>query len=490
MRTRRFFAILVLSLFLAWQLTAPAALAGVLFGAVTVRDEIEMGRTFHEMVKAKLPVVDDPEVVAYVKDVVERVGKAMPPQPFSITTTVIDNNALNAFAVPGGYVYVFTGLLLNLEHESQLASVVGHELAHVTQRHVATRLEQMRVLGIGAMLGTIAGIFLGTKAGGGESMSNLGKAVAIGAQGAATAAFLSYSQDNEREADQVGMNYLIGAGYNPASMPQVFEIMAKRRWYTGSSDIPPYLSTHPGLLERVSYLGDRLKRLPSEYLDRADDDKKFLRVQTLLRGRLSDTDTALAYYKNKPEKELTCLDHVGLGILHGRQNRMAQAEQSFDKALACGGSDSLVLREAGSFYFRQGDFKRAGPLLQKALFYNPKDALALFYIARLMGERKEYPAAIQTMRQVLKEVPEDAEVRQHLGRLLGESGDTFGAHVQLAYAAMYERNPRQSGFHLDKARALAKTPEQKKELAELEKAHVARHARPDAPARPEGGGRP
>lgn len=478
MRCNRLFPVLFLSVFVLGQVLAPAALAGMLFGEITVRDEIEMGRKFNEMVRAKLPIVDDPEVVAYVKGVVERVAKAMPAQPFPITTTVIANNSMNAFAVPGGYVYVFTGLLLNLERESQLASVVGHELAHVTQRHVATRLEQMRIMGIGAMLGTIVGIFLGTKAGGGESMSNLGKAVVMGSQGAATAAFLNYSQENEREADQVGMNYLVGAGYNPASMPQVFDIMVKRRWYSGNTDIPSYLSTHPGLQERIIYLGDRLKRMPPDYLDRADDDRKFLRVQTLLRARLTDPDTSMAHYTNKPEKERTCLDHVGMGIVYGRQNRLAQAEQAFDRALACGGNDPLVLREAGAFYFRQGDFKKAGPLLQKALFYNSRDAIALFYVARLMGERKDYAAAIQTMRQVVKEVPEDAEVRQHLGRLLGESGDMFGAHVQLAYASMYERNPRQASFHLEKARSLVKTPEQKKELADLEKANSARHARP------------
>ena len=114
--------------------------ASFFFGGVGIKDEVEMGRKFDVLVRSQLPMIDDPEVSMYVRSIVDRLLSVLPPQPFKYTTGVIRNNTLNAFAVPGGYVYVFSGLIMNFDTESELAGVLAHELAHVTQRHVAARI--------------------------------------------------------------------------------------------------------------------------------------------------------------------------------------------------------------------------------------------------------------------------------------------------------------------------------------------------------------
>lgn len=91
-----------------------------------------------------------------MKYLLDRLVKALPPQPFDFKATVVLHNSLNAFAVPGGYVFVFTGLIMNLDREDELAGVLAHELAHVTQRHVASRLERAQYLTIGSLLLAIA----------------------------------------------------------------------------------------------------------------------------------------------------------------------------------------------------------------------------------------------------------------------------------------------------------------------------------------------
>lgn len=443
--------------------------AWALFGSITVADEIEMGKKFDNTIRAQISFVDDPEVVAYVKEVVDRVGTALPPQPWSIRSAVVFNDSMNAFAVPGGYIYIFTGLILNVENEDELAAVIGHELAHVTERHVAKRMDQMRFISIASLAGMVAGVLIGSK-GGGQTTSAIGQAVATGSMAGAQSAFLMYTRENERDADQVGINYLTKSGYNPDAMPRTFELMSKLRWYMSSDSIPSYLSTHPGLDERVGYLRDRIRKMPAEVVAREYKRERFLRIQTLVRARMSNADTALSYYNNKPKAEMLCLDYAGRGIVLERLKRVSQAEHDFATALACGENDPLVLREAGIFYFNKGDFAKAGPYLQKASIMNPRDAMSLFFTARLMAERKDFKSAISTMERVVREVPEDSEVRFHLGRMYGESGNLFDAHLELSYAGLYGRDKKNMRFHLDKAKSLAGNEGQKKRLGALQKA--------------------
>lgn len=459
---------LLASLVFSAAICVTPVLAAGMFGSISVADEIEMGKKFDETIRAQMPFVDDPEIVFYVNSVVERVAKALPPQAFPIRSAVVANNSMNAFAIPGGYIYIFTGLILGVENEAELAAVIGHELGHVTERHVARRMEQTKYLNIASITGVVAGVLLGASGSGGNS-SNLGQALTMGSMAGAQSAFLMYTRDNEREADHVGLNYLVKSGYNPNAMPQTFELMNKKRWFMSGDNIPSYLTTHPGLDERISYLRDRIKHMPADVLARDFERERFLRIQTLLRARMVSPETALAYYDSQPKEQRSCLDQACRGIVLDRLKRQQQADQAFTSALACAPDDPLVLREAGIFYFNQGSMNKAAPLLQKASILNPRDAMSMFFTARIMAERKDYRGAISLMERVSREVPKDAEVRYHLGRIMGESGDIFGAHVQLSYSSFYGRDRKKAAFHLERAKTLASTDAQKRQLEELQR---------------------
>ncbi len=459
------FTAFLLLLFFLFSIT-PQATASSIFGEFTVKDEIELGKKFDKMVHERLPIVLDPQVTDYVKQLVARVAKQMPPQPFPITAAVLRNNSMNAFAVPGGYIYIYTGLILNLKHESELAAVIGHELAHVSLRHVARRMEKMKLVNIASALGTLAGMLIGMS--GGSNSASIGQALAMGSMGAGQSAYLSYTQDNEREADHLGMNYLLGAGFNPTGMVDSFKAMKQRQWYVSNNNIPTYLSTHPGLDARIDYLKDRFSRMPPDYFKRRNDDAQFNKIKTLIRARMTDPEVALAHYKNIPKEKRTCLDQLGLGIILSRMKRNQEAEKAFETARTECPGDTLILREQGRFYFTIGKMDKAAPLLREAYMRDPRDAMTLFFIARVDAARKNYKQAILTMRRVAEMVPRDREILYHLGRMLGESGNYFEAHVQLAYASLYGRNPKQAMFHLKKAEGLAKTTKQKEELRKLQ----------------------
>lgn len=469
------FAVLPALLAALLLVVAPAASvrADILGDKLTLRDENKMGREFDTIIRSKMPMVGDTYVTDYVEEVVARVVTGKRPMPYRVKSAVIANPLINAFAIPGGFIYIFTGLIQDVETESQLAGVIAHELAHVSQRHVVNRLEKQKKISLLSTAGILAGVLLGLATGGGSGAA-AGQALMIGSSGVATAAMLHYSQEDEREADQVGMNSMVKAGYNPEGMPQTFEIMLKNKWYDSSSSVPSYLSTHPGTEERISYLNDRIARMPREFLERKDDNTRLKRVQVLVRSRMSPANIALAYWNSKKQADYTAMDWIGRGITLERLKRIDDAQKAFDAALAMDRNDELVVREAGIFYFKTGRPDQALPLLQQAAIMNKRDAMALFYLARLQAEAKQFGQAARNMSKVNELVPEDWEVHQHLGMILGESGDAFSGNLHLAYSGAYSMDLRKADRYMKQAQELATTEEQKQQLADLREVVEAR----------------
>ena len=363
--------ILSFALFLQGAIPVQAAL----FGSFGVKDEKELGRKFDVLVRSRMPLVEDPEIKGYIQSIVDRLSKTFPPQPFPFTANVLLHNSMNAFAVPGGSVFVHTGLIMQLDHESELAGVLGHELAHVTQRHIATRMERAQAVTIGSLVGALAAALLGGGQGSG--------AIFAGSVAAGQAAMLNYSRMDETEADQIGLQYLTSAGYRPQGLQGAFEKIRRKQWASGI-DIPEYLSTHPDVGGRINEIHARIQGLPAAVRNRKDDDTRFNRVKTLIWARYGDPDAAARFFAKQLEgKKPDCLAYMGQGILAERRNQIKDADAAFSKALACAPGDALVVREAGRFYYNKGD-ARAGRTLLRALELDPNDIMAQFFYARLL----------------------------------------------------------------------------------------------------------
>jgi predicted Zn-dependent protease len=448
--------LLALCLALSGLLSPRAAGA---WGEFTIKDEKELGDKFNVLIRSRMPLVQDTEIVNYVADMVARLTRTLPPQPFPFTVSVIRHNAVNAFACPGGYIFVHTGLLLSMGDESEVAGVIAHEMAHVTQRHIARRIESSQMVSLLSVVGMLAGAFLG-----GEG----GAAAVTGSMAASQAAMLNYSRNDEREADQVGMSYLTRAGYAPQGMGAAFEVLSRRQWLMGST-LPTYLSTHPGLAERVRDMGVRVARLPASQRSVKTDNTRFLRVQALVRARYSDTQSAIQAFSRQMNGPGRCVALMGMGILAARQNHVADAARHFEEALACAPSDALIVREAGQFHYSKGDRSQGGILLARAVSMNSDDIYALFYQARNLADLGRTAEAVELARRVLRKVPEDAEVHDLLARLYGSSRQMFLANLHMAYGGLYEHNERKVRQFYDKAKNLAKTPQETDALERFEK---------------------
>ncbi|MDR0467075.1 MAG: M48 family metalloprotease [Deltaproteobacteria bacterium] len=407
------------------------------FGGVGIKDEVEMGRKFNMLVRAQMPMIDDPEVSMYVRSIVDRLLAALPPQPFKYTSGVIRHNALNAFAVPGGYVYVFSGLIMNFDTESELAGVLAHELAHVTQRHVASRIERGKMLTVGALLAAVAGVAVG---GGGAAI--------FGAVTASQSAMLNYSRIDESEADSQGFQYILKAGYDPQGMVGAFQKLRRKSWMSGGGNIPAYLSTHPDIGDRIVNIASRVET--SGVRHHKENNNRCQRVKTLLLARYGDADAVRQTFAQSPAGD--CLARMGEGILAARLNRIPDAAQAFDRALQCGPDDSLVLREAGIFHYGRGDQNQAAPLLTRAMNKDPGDYMARFYYARHMDQTGKPQAAHPFYQEVLRQLPDDADVHEFYGRSLGQANMLFPAYLHLAYAAMYGNNRKKTAQFMGQAK--------------------------------------
>ena len=449
---RRWTALIVLLAFLLPQI-CPAPAQAFFFGGVTIKDEKEMGEKFDVMVRSNLPIIEDPEVKQYVDYMLARLVKAIPPQPFTFKATTILHNSLNAFAVPGGYVYVFTGLIMNLDKEEELAGVLAHELAHVTQRHVASRLQKAQFVTLGSLLLAVAGVAAGGAGGG---------ALAMGALGAGQSAMLNYSRLDENEADQIGLQYLIAAGYPPDGMVAGFKVLRQKSWMSGIS-VPTYLSTHPALGDRINGLQARIQTMGKSVQNRNQDNKRFTRVKTLLWARYGDDQAALQRFSGSDG-----LSIMGRGIVLARQNRINEASTAFDQALKAAPDDPLVLREAGAFHYRKGDMGRADGLLSKAMRIDPKDYMAAFFYARMLDETNRQAQAVSYYKQVLRYVPEDAEVHEAYARSLGKTGNTPDAYIHMAYSAIYSHNKKLAERYFNEAKSMSARTTDKTAFKRLE----------------------
>ncbi|MFP4107808.1 MAG: M48 family metalloprotease [Desulfonatronovibrio sp.] len=449
----KYFSILLISFIL---ILPPAEAGSSVFGEFTISDEAELGEEAHRMIRSRLDVIEDPEITGYIKDLASRLAESAPPQPFPVTVDVVNHNAVNAFATVAGYMVIFSGLILNMDTESELASIIAHELAHITQRHIARNIERSKLISVGTLVGLLAGAFIGSEA---------GEAVAAGSIAGGQSAVLKYSREDEQEADQVGLNFLVKAGFNPSGVVSAMEKMRKMQWFSGG-EIPSYLSTHPGMDQRTSYLQDRVNRLDQALLKRSDDNYRLRRVQTLLRARYSSPSAAMTHFRDK--KSDSCLGYLGKGIVNSRTHKIDQARENFEKLIECDDNDPLFLREAGIFYFQFGDLDTSAGLLQKAVMSSPRDTQAIIYYARNLSEQGLLSDSISYLEKALEILPENPLTHEHLARVHGKNKDNFMAHLHMAYARIFENNKTQARFHLDKAKSLAQGRQDKDKVKDLD----------------------
>ncbi len=214
---------------------------------ISEAQEIEIGKEADGDVVASLGLVDDPELQSYFATLGKKLAADSERPHLPWTFRVVDDPVVNAFAIPGGFIYVTRGLLGNLTSEAELAAVVGHEIGHVTARHSVEQMSRQQLAQIGLLAGAIASPEFAQYAGLAETGLGL--------------AFLKYGRDDERQADDLGLRYLVRHGYDPREMPPVFATLARVSQQQGAGRVPGWLATHPSEESRISAIEQKIRAL-------------------------------------------------------------------------------------------------------------------------------------------------------------------------------------------------------------------------------------
>ena len=260
-RMRRWTAGLAAGLLVLWGCSTNPATGRPQLALISEQHEVEIGRDYDQQIQHLLGVYPDPRLQEYIDRVGQKLAAGSERPDLAWTFRVVDDPVVNAFALPGGHVYVTRGLMAHLTSEAQLAAVIGHEIGHVTARHSVTQMSKERI----ARIGLIAGSLLSPTLAG------------VAARGL-DVLFLKYSRDDERQADDLGLRYMYAQGYDPREMPRVFEVLHRVSQEQAGQRIPAWRSTHPSEEERIRTTGRAVARMGNDFSGRVVNREEYLRI--------------------------------------------------------------------------------------------------------------------------------------------------------------------------------------------------------------------
>ena len=256
-------------------------------GLLTPSEELELGRSLLREIRRVMPLVDDPEIAFYIDAIGSRLASHAPETPGTFHFLAIEDSQVNAFAMPGGIVGIHTGLIGAARDEAELAAVIAHEIAHVTQRHIARMYARGRDINFATGLAILAGILAAS------IDPQLAQAAITGGLAFGMQNQLDYTRSNEAEADRVGIQILVSTGFDPHAMADFFERMQELT--RGAHDaVPEYLRTHPVTLGRISDARGRAAQMSGDFT--RDDTDLFPWMQARARA-LGEPRRSIAAYE-------------------------------------------------------------------------------------------------------------------------------------------------------------------------------------------------
>jgi predicted Zn-dependent protease len=404
-------AILFISFFLFGSLIRGAC-------ALTTEEEKKLGRRVLLEMEKEVEFVKDLNLQAFVEKVGYSIVDQIGPVPFEFKFFVINALDPNAFAVPGGFVFINSGLLALAENEQEIAAVLSHEIAHVTRRHVAQMIEKSKRLNIASMVAILAAMLAGR----GGVGSQAGAAMATATAGALE---LKYTREIEAEADQNGLHYLIKAGYDPHGMITFFNKIYKLS-LTMAPNIPSYLLTHPAIENRISLLENLLQMEPKPTGPfRISGNYNRIRIKALVEER--QPDAAVIQFQSLIDSNPRDLDgYYGLGLAYRKMGRLDKSIEALQHAHSFVPQDLDISRELGINYFLSGKMDQAirnlEPFRSDPKGEGNNDQLALYYLGRAYQEKEDFAQALQLFLKVRREKPEFMDVYLHLGSVYGRTG--------------------------------------------------------------------
>lgn len=416
--------------------------AGALISPI---EEQQLGAAFFRNLHAQTEISQDLEIQEYIQTIGRKLAASSdtPSTPFHFFV-VMDPN-INAFAGPGGYIGVNSGLILLTEAESELASVMAHEIGHVTQRHLYRQIEAASKMSIPTVAATLAAILIGTQS------PRMGQAALMAIQAGSIQFQIDFTRDNEKEADRVGMQTLAESNFDPRSMPTFFERLQQSTRYYGRG-VPEFLRTHPVSENRIADTRGRAETYP--YRQYPDSMGYLLTKAKLYVVSTPDKNTALKHFSTLEQQgtaEQRAVARYGTGLVHLQNLQYPEASRIFAALAEEYPEQPHYISALARTAVESHDYAKANPLFDKAMQRFPSnDAIKIEYTRSLLksgqpeqakqvlltlsDSQKQEPFYFELMAQIYAEMKQPAESHRYMAEHYYASGQNMDAIMQIRLA--------------------------------------------------------
>ena len=392
----------------------------------------------------QLELLQDDFANDYINDLGQYITRALETKAFPFQFYIVRDNNLNAFAGPGGHIFFYTGLIDMMDDVDELAAVMAHEIGHVSARHLSNRIEQNKTMAMAVLAGMLAGALMGGKAGG---------AIATGTMAAGIQKQLSYSREDERQADNLGFKYMEESRFGPSGMVTVLKKLEKAS-PGGTDAIPPYLLTHPAGPERVSTSEILMTQFVPKPENRESTGfrKLFPYFKAVCIAKSMDYQGASRYLNREREKDTESpVVQFGLGVLQKERMDYPKAIEHFEKALKEAPDVTPILIELGETYQLQGQDRKAIEVVERVLRTNERNRGALYLTGMSYQNLEDYSKATVFYERLTSIRPVKDEVFYNLGVCYGRQEKLAVAHYNTGLYFQRIFDFRKARYHFLKA---------------------------------------
>jgi beta-barrel assembly-enhancing protease len=393
----------------------------------SVEFEHQLGRTWLRIFRSQAPTVNDPLLFEYLENLIYELVTHSKLEDRRVELVVVDNPTINAFAVPGGVIGVHNGLLLYAQTEDELATVLAHEIAHLSQRHFSRGVEFQKNQAPINLAALLTGLVIMATAGGDAGMAAISASQALAQDSA-----LRYSRSNEQEADRVGMQTLVDSGMDPHAAPAMFERMLQASRYSGGNRIPEFMRTHPLSESRIADTRNRARQYPKT-IRPVSLEYQLMRARVV--NQLANTpEEAVQRFRgelngNPRSREAT---QYGLVVALTNAGRADEAALELD-SIWSGDPDRIeYLIADAEIDLLRGNSEKATNKLAKQLELTPGNHPLTMTYARALMENQEAHIAEEVLVAQSKRRPTDPGLWYLLAEVQGLSGNIIGLHQSRA----------------------------------------------------------
>lgn len=391
-------------------------------GLISLADEYELGQTLIKRYRASIPTSRDPFIEDYLQRLLQQIVTHSDLSDKRLQLIVLESPSLNAFAAPGGIVGVNTGTFLSAQNEQQLASILAHEIAHLSQRHYARRLQQNKTNYAVSMAALLASIMVAA-----SGNSDVGMAGVTAVQAASVDSSLRFSRSMELEADRIGMQTLVRGGFDPYAMPGMFEQMLRSARYR--TKVPEFLLTHPVTESRIADSMARARKYPQK--QRANDEEFQLIQARVMLNHESSSAYAVRRFEEELGKYRTLsaeTAHYGYVLAltrHGDLEKAREALPGLRKHVK--NPVAIAIAEADIEAAAQNHEKAIG-ILEEALQTRPSNHPLNVRMAEVLMAAGEYKRGQQLLMEHVQRQPENTYVWYLLAEVHGLAGNILQVH--------------------------------------------------------------